>query len=164
MSLAAGVSGCAGDEGGDETRQRAAAGDPESGLPAPEGAVGSVTGMPAQPGPGTVPLAQAGDAASGRASISTGAGGPARTADADDDGGLHAMAVETDYPEVAQAAGQDARSTAPPPAPVIIVPESPRPTPPPDDPAPTPRPATPPAESTASTTFVTEVPVEDDGD
>lgn len=160
-SIAGGVTGCA-DGDDDDARQRAATSGPESELPAPEGTTGSVTGMPAQPGPGTVPLARAGAAASGGASISTGADGPVRTGDAGDDGGLDAMVVETDYPDIAQAAGPDAPSATPPIPPVIIVPEAPRPTQSPDDPAPTPAP--PPADSTASTTFVTEVPVDDDAD
>ena len=82
-ALLAGLAACA-----DETPERDAgreAGTTElSELPAPEGAVGSVTGMPANPGPGEVPIepvapapaAPAGDAALGPAQVAGEAGGP----------------------------------------------------------------------------------------
>lgn len=40
-----------------------------SALPAPEGAIGSVTGMPANPGPGTTPINRAADATPGDRSM-----------------------------------------------------------------------------------------------
>ena len=56
-SSLSGVAGCNGDEQAGEVRagHRGATGE-DAALPAPEGAIGSVTGMPEGPGPGTSPI------------------------------------------------------------------------------------------------------------
>ena len=56
-SSLSGVAGCNGDEQAGEVRagHRGATGE-DAALPSPEGAIGSVTGMPEGPGPGTSPI------------------------------------------------------------------------------------------------------------
>jgi len=58
------LAACGEDDG---TAGAEATGDPGqvSALPAPEGATGSVTGMPANPGPGTMPISRAAEATPG---------------------------------------------------------------------------------------------------
>lgn len=141
--LLAALSACGGDEADDASRRDTAASGPVSDLPAPEGAVGSVTGMPEHPGPGTVPLASTGTGPTVPAPTTTATGtgtgtgtgivtGTARTdaVVAIDDGGLDRMAVATDFPEPTSGSAHV--------APIIIISEPDRTAPSmPDTPLPT---------------------------
>ena len=115
------AAGCGDDDAsGDPARTSAAPADARlsSDLPRPEGAVGSVTGMPAHPGPGTASLGAA----------------PAATP-VDPDAVLLPLPVTTEVPEVTAAFAQ----VEPPVAPAVPAP-APSPVPPPVPPEPPPVP------------------------
>lgn len=138
--LLAALSACGGDAD-DAARRDAGASGPVSDLPAPEGAVGSVTGMPEHPGPGTVPLALGGTRPTAPTSTATGSGtrigtgetgtmtGPGivtGTAQGDaaaaiDDGGLDRMAVATDFPDPPHGDHGTSAAASEPVPPIVIV-------------------------------------------
>ncbi|HEU4813126.1 MAG TPA: hypothetical protein VFS99_02725 [Xanthomonadaceae bacterium] len=116
-----------------------------SGLPAPEGAIGSVTGMPANPGPGTTPMTGTPDATLGDAPATMGGDAADSGLTWIEDPTIEGVFVLTDDP----AAGSVAAT------PVV-------PTPAPADPSrPVPLGT---ARATESTTFVAEPAETDDED
>lgn len=92
-------------------------------LPAPEGAIGSVTGMPANPGTGTPQIALV-DRASGDPSAPAQAAGAQDTYDETyiGTGGIEGLDIQSSIPEAPANGERDAVANAPP---IFIVPEVP---------------------------------------
>lgn len=122
LALAAslGLAGCGGDgDGGRAGSDRRTGASGEPALPAPEGSPGSVTGMPANPGPGTTPIRTVGSGgatadASGDAAVAAGHAG-VESVD-----GIEIVDVQAGVPGASLP--DDSPADAPP---IIIVPEIP---------------------------------------
>ena len=171
-ALAAGlllaVAACADEEAGARTRNGTDAGHGQaSGLPAPEGAIGSVTGMPANPGPGTTPMTGMAGASPDDASATSGGSDADSGLTWTEDPAIDGVFVLTDDPAATSGAATPALPMAPaPPAPPAQQSPVPPPVtvgpPAPADPSATVPPGT--ERATESTTFVVEPAETDDED
>ncbi len=121
-ALAAGLllalAACGDDDADTRTRNGTDVGNGQaSGLPAPEGAIGSVTGMPANPGPGTTPVTGMAGAAPNEASATPEGGDADSGLTWTEDPAIDGVFVLTDDPAATSGAATPALPIAPAPAP-----------------------------------------------